>query len=365
MKSKLLIITGIFIIPFVIPHTFGAYVEFDDGDYKLFLNNEHVVEFRLDWSPDGDLSRGEIIFDEPINDTILLQIPKNIPRTTNLDFGHFGLYAIHADESWVEIRETDSECFYILEIPVNDSDYVEIVGVSVATGRWEPVTIQNEECDEIYSRLISQNGNIFPPHGYPAWKTMPPLKQIQNGIALFDVVCSDDKIPAYKHDNMHVACVSEETHTKLITRGWALLRFALPDENPSHVLCNRYDGKWHLEYFGCRDVTDNQCSLMGGVSVDNLRICYNGICPEKLYSLCVTNMNLDIQYPDETQEQYDDRCRQSDKIRGPGPGPVECQSDLIQCVSECGNDDIWHMFDKNGIMIDNETAKTIVKQNEN
>ena len=209
-----------------------------------------------------------------------------------------------------------------------------------------------EQCAEMYRK------NLIP-------DLLPPLKQIQDGTALFNVKCYDGKIPAYKHDNMHVACVTEETHSKLINRGWALLRFAMPDDNPSQVLCNRYDGKWHPKYFGCRDIADNQCSLMGGVSVDNLRICYDRICPGKLYSLCVTNMNLDIQYPDETKEQYDNRCRQSETIRGPVPGPIECDSDLIECVSECGNDDIWHMFDKNGIKIDYENAKIIVEQNEN
>ncbi len=75
-----------------------------------------------------DSPSGEITFDESISNTILLQIPKNIPRTTNLDFGHFSLYAIQTDDSWIQIRETESQCFYILEIPVNDSDYIEIVG---------------------------------------------------------------------------------------------------------------------------------------------------------------------------------------------------------------------------------------------
>ena len=201
--------------------------------------------------------------------------------------------------------------------------------------------------------------------GEHAYNAISPLKQIQKGTALFDVRCSDDKIPAYKYDNMKVACVTEETHSKLVNRGWALLRFSIPDENPSQVLCNRYDGKWHTQYFGCRDITYSQCSLIGGVFVNNLRVCQDGTCPEKSYPICVTNMNLDIQYPDETKEQYDDRCRQRDTIRGPGPGPVECDSDLIECVYECGNDDIWHLFDKNGIKIDHDAAKKLVEQNEN
>ena len=138
--------------------------------------------------------------------------------------------------------------------------------------------------------VIKKGGNPF----LADYKIASPLKQIQDGTALFNVKCAEDKIPAYKHDNMHVACVSEETHTKLITRGWALLRFALPDENPSQVLCNRYDGKWHPEYDGCRgNISDLQCSLMGGIFVNDLKICYNDICPEnRTYTLCVTNPDL-------------------------------------------------------------------------
>ena len=121
-----------------------------------------------------------------------------------------------------------------------------------------------------------------------------PLKQIKNGIALFDVVCPENKITAYKNDNMNVACVTEETYSELIDRGWALLRFTMPDENPSNVLCNRYDGKWHPEYDGCRgNISDLQCSLMGGKFVDDLKICYNEICPvDNAYTLCVTNPDL-------------------------------------------------------------------------
>ena len=117
----------------------------------------------------------------------------------------------------------------------------------------------------------------------------PPLQQIKNDVALFDVVCSDGKIPAYKYDNMNVACVTEETHSKLVNRGWALLRFVLPDENPSHALCNRYDGKWHSELEGCRGITDFQCSLIGGNFITVDRICYNEICADKKTDVCTVN----------------------------------------------------------------------------
>jgi len=197
-------------------------------------------------------------------------------------------------------------------------------------------------------------------------QSMSPLKQIKNGIALFDVVCSDNKIPAYKHDNMSVACVTEETHSKLINRGWALLRFAMPDENPSHVLCNRYDGKWHPEYEGCRgDISDLQCSLMGGKFVDGLKICYNGICPvDKTYTLCVTNPDLYLHYPQETVQELSQRCGPSSTLRGPTPTPTECESNLVQCIYVCGDLHQWVFRDSYGKIIDQSEARKIL-ENEN
>lgn len=124
-------------------------------------------------------------------------------------------------------------------------------------------------------------------------KRWSPLKQIKNGVALIDVTCSEGKVPSYKGDRMRVACVSEDTQNELWSRGWATMRLISPGDNISHALCNIYEGKWHPKYEGCREVTDLQCSLMGGKFVDGLKICYNEICPEdKTYTLCVTNPEI-------------------------------------------------------------------------
>ena len=124
-------------------------------------------------------------------------------------------------------------------------------------------------------------------------KNISPLKQIKNGVALIDVQCSEGKHTVYKYNRMMTACVSEDTQNALWLRGWATMRLISPGENISHALCNNYEGKWHPEYDGCREVTDLQCSLMGGKFVDGLEICYNEICPEdKIYTLCVTNPDI-------------------------------------------------------------------------
>lgn len=131
-----------------------------------------------------------------------------------------------------------------------------------------------------------------------------PLKQIKAGIALVDVQCSDEKYPAIRHDRMRVACVSLDTESKLVMRGWATMRLAMPGDNVSEALCNNYKGKWHKEYNGCRDISDLQCSLIGGKFVDDLKICENGICPDQGYEICVTeseNGSLKISESQPTQ----------------------------------------------------------------
>jgi len=124
-------------------------------------------------------------------------------------------------------------------------------------------------------------------------KELPPLKQIKNGVALIDVKCNEEKVKVVKYNRMSVVCVFEETQNELWERGWATMRFYTEEETSSHALCNNYEGKWHPEHEGCRNITDLQCSLMGGKFVDGLKICYNEICPvDKTYTLCVTNSDL-------------------------------------------------------------------------
>ena len=96
-------------------------------------------------------------------------------------------------------------------------------------------------------------------------KTIPtPLKQINAGIALVDIICYEDKVPAYKYNAMRVACVSLDTESQLIKRGWALLRLHMYDADPSHALCERYEGNWLTEHRECEYISPQQCSLMGG-----------------------------------------------------------------------------------------------------
>ena len=142
-----------------------------------------------------------------------------------------------------------------------------------------------------YIGIEGQDGVCDIIHNPPYSYILSPLKQIKSGTALFDVKCSEEKSLVYKYDRMRAVCVSEETQSELWDRGWSTIRFYTEEDTSPHALCNNYEGKWHPEHDGCRgDISDLQCSLMGGTFVDNLKICYNDICPEnKTYTLCVTN----------------------------------------------------------------------------
>jgi len=175
-------------------------------------------------------------------------------------------------------------------VPEPDDTKIPIGNLSCGKG----ATLQDGSCivdntkDKPDQDPSNRWGTTAGPHEFDS-----PLKQIKSGVALIDVKCSEGKVPSYKGDRMRVACVSEETQIELWTRGWATMRLISPGENISHALCNNYEGKWHPKYEGCREVTDLQCSLMGGKFVDGLEICYNEICPEdKTYTLCVTNPEI-------------------------------------------------------------------------
>lgn len=96
------------------------------------------------------------------------------------------------------------------------------------------------------------------------WDFPPPLKQIKAGIPLVDVICDEGKVPAYKYNAMRVACVSLDTESKLVLRGWALLRLHMYDYDPSRALCERYEGNWLDAHRECEYISQEQCSLMGG-----------------------------------------------------------------------------------------------------
>ena len=224
MKFFVIFLILIGFLGFVISQASGAYVEFDNGGDKLLVNNKHIVDFQLNWGSEGFPS-GKITFDEPINETILLQIPKSIPRTTNLDFGYFSLHAIQSDDSWIQVKETESECFYILEIPVNDSDYVEIVSSSVAAGRWEPVSILNQACGEFSLK-----------------------QQIENRMSMLEIECKKGLELVGKMPSADPKCVKPGSVEELVMRGWATTNKTLELTNPVTYTIDKNEYMFEIQY---------------------------------------------------------------------------------------------------------------------
>ena len=162
-----------------------------DG-YTITTYGDFIADLTLNWDGSKELNIGNMTLNESHDATIELTIPKSMPRLTNLDFGHFSLYAIHPDGIWYEIEEYESDCFYHLEIPVNYYDYVEIVGATLATGRMEIVSIMDQSCGDYTLK-----------------------QQIQNNLTLNEIECSNNKHVLVFRSNDQLACVYPESAEKL------------------------------------------------------------------------------------------------------------------------------------------------------
>ncbi len=191
---SLFVISGFFIID-VNAETKNTFII--DG-YTITTFSDHITDISLNWDS-KELDLGSITLDESINGTVKISIPKEMPRLTNLDFG-LSLQAIQTDESWSEIKEAESNCFYHLEIPVNDSDYVEIIGGSVIGGNWQTISILDQSCGDFSLK-----------------------QQIENKMTAQEIECSDNKHVLVERTNGKLACVSPTNAEKL---DWKLLHDA-------------------------------------------------------------------------------------------------------------------------------------------
>ena len=189
MKTRILIIIGLMTL---IPLTFAEESKTFVIDNYIITTNHDLLDLSLNW----DKLDGSITLSEPFTGTVEIQIPKSMPRLTNLDF-ETSLHAIQTDGAWIEIKETESQCFYHLEIPVNNSDYVEIVGASVAAGNWELVSKSNPACDNFTLKLQIENGFIQeePPVPEPVFKQgIHTDTDCGHGTTYQDGICMVDKI---------------------------------------------------------------------------------------------------------------------------------------------------------------------------
>ena len=170
---------------------------FDLNGFTVTTNSSNVVDIKLNWG-NGVLPFGTILLDKIIRDTIYIQIPKEMPMTTNLDFG-VSFYAIQSPRhAELPIEQTESDCFYNLSIPVRNSDKIKITSVTPAAGK--TATIVVHDCEEIEIIRLSL-------------KT-----QIENNLHVKQIECKNELQILTERSNGKLACVYPATAEKL---GWS------------------------------------------------------------------------------------------------------------------------------------------------
>ena len=155
-----------------------------DG-FPIIVNSTNVKELNLDWiGNEYGLPIGEVSFENPFNGTLEIKIPKSMPRGMNLDFGS-SLLVVEPNYQSKNILETESECYYILSILVEDSDHMVFGSSSVATGNREPISIMNQACGDFTLK-----------------------QQIENNMSVDEIECRNDKHVLAERENGELSCVS-------------------------------------------------------------------------------------------------------------------------------------------------------------
>ena len=174
---------------------------FTINGFVIITDNPHVSEIILDWD-NPQLPRGEILLDDAINGTITIQIPKSMPRTINLDFGST-LGSIR-DQRTNIISESESECYYLVSFKFENNDHIEFGSLSVAAGRWEPVSVLDQACDDIYNNLKQS-----------PTKDNSLKQQIVDYISKERIECPNIEHVLVERPNKKLACIEHHTLNNL------------------------------------------------------------------------------------------------------------------------------------------------------
>ena len=232
MKTRLLIIVLVFVGVFGTAYADSDpnddYRKFPLGNSYMYADSKHITDISISWSE--SLPYGTITFDKRIDSDISIMIPKNIPRMMNLDFGT-SMAVFYSDTSVEQIKETETDCFYHLRIHVNNEDEISIDTITVATGRWEPVTIDEPKCDGIYKHY----SETYELKADTSFSNIPPLKQFKSGIPIDEIQCKDDLVLLQKYDDSP-ACVYEKSILKLVQREWGTSENWIKVSNANNVI---------------------------------------------------------------------------------------------------------------------------------
>ncbi|RDJ31606.1 MAG: hypothetical protein DWQ18_06045 [Crenarchaeota archaeon] len=174
-----------------------------------------------------------------------------------------------------------------IEIKTSETTSVEFSTYSLTLTNTEPYPEENMEIkkEQYVITLLVEN------------MIKTPLDQFKSGISSKDIVCMDSLILLLKYDDSP-ACVSLETSTRLVERGWTLVESAIDsfeectaagnpvmesyprqcrtddgqtfvEEIPSRMAspeyqCNNFGGTWLEEFNECEYISSEQCSELNG-----------------------------------------------------------------------------------------------------
>lgn len=174
---------------------------FEIDGYNIITNSPNISAIDIDWDSEY-LPEFSVNFTEPYTGQFQIQIPKNMPRTMNLDFETTlmmdvrSLSGVDQEKDWNKhiiekdfkmiddrVSETESLCYYIITVELSEIDYFKIVTGSVASGRWEPITIENDSCNDLYDELTMES-KLVPEQDRPVYEDCGPGTVLQDGVCV-------------------------------------------------------------------------------------------------------------------------------------------------------------------------------------
>ena len=152
--------------------------------------------------PDIDANSFIIEINPKYNGILLIDIPR-ILLDAKIENGQDDEFFVLIDGEEIVFEESKNENVRILTIPFNfNSNEIEIIIP------WIPTTMQ-------------YNKNFEITHNPPYSHLLPPLKQMNNGIAPKDVICKKEFSKMHRPMFDGVVCVESQSVEQLVQRGWS------------------------------------------------------------------------------------------------------------------------------------------------
>ena len=127
-----------------------AYADtFDVDGHDVVVYHRDIKDF--DYPSPSGLWYYNMTFARPTSDPVVIKFPNTLPMLDNLGFG-FRWLANYLDSPPDRLAEYEGECFRTHVIsPGAERSEIVVDALSVATGRWEPVSYAVESfCNQIY-----------------------------------------------------------------------------------------------------------------------------------------------------------------------------------------------------------------------